>query len=627
MKQFRFYKLLLSAVFFTAYTSFAQQNPSDGFIVSNKDVEKKFEEIAKYFEKDKIDKAVEIGDDLLKNDFNKCDFYYQGEILSVRAGIVRTSNPKEFYEFANQYLNHIKKNNDKYLTLYKQEDLDKLINGIVQDINKFVDENPNLGLAKVNSNPEYGKNSKASGQDILKNDLNKSEDDKIVTLTVTGTGNTKDEARNVGLRNAIELAYTSYVSSKTEILNDELVKDEIITVASGNILNYKILKEDLLNNTYHNTMEVTVSVNKLISYAQGKGVTVEFSGSLFGAEMKQQKLNEEAESKAVENICFVFDQLLRNCFDYSVEVSEPILDKDTYIVNYHVTSTTNQNFTSAIDFLVSNLKALSMKLPEIEKYRKVQKVIYRVGLLGLETSTNIGYNDGNYRFNYEVLAGNQPVHERQKVRESGDCALEDVEDYIYFRSEGSVIALMNLLIKANRYPYLFKVKSNISEVYPTVKSWQLDKNSFPLSLIGVSNYLDYGNNYSSSKRSFDLLFEQDALTGNFLVSNEMYFSATIQEYKNYFNGNGKWSSKQNMEATEKNKYLPKIPNISHFRNIPHDGYCQSNFPKADKNCFILDVLLLSKIKSYKYVSQYTNRYTLDELEKISKIEVVPIRED
>jgi hypothetical protein len=56
--------------------------------------------------------------------------------------------------------------------------------------------------------------------------------DKTVTLVVSGQGKTQDEARQVALRSAIEQAFGAFISSKTEILNDNLVKDEIVSVAN-----------------------------------------------------------------------------------------------------------------------------------------------------------------------------------------------------------------------------------------------------------------------------------------------------------------------------------------------------------------------------------------------------------
>lgn len=59
-----------------------------------------------------------------------------------------------------------------------------------------------------------------------------------VTLTVSSDGATKGDAVKAALRSAIEQAYGTFVSANTSILNDSLVQDEIVTVASGNIKGY-----------------------------------------------------------------------------------------------------------------------------------------------------------------------------------------------------------------------------------------------------------------------------------------------------------------------------------------------------------------------------------------------------
>lgn len=59
-----------------------------------------------------------------------------------------------------------------------------------------------------------------------------------INLTVTADGSTKDEAIKNALRMAVEQTYGVFVSSNAEFLNDELVRDDIATVSSGNIRKY-----------------------------------------------------------------------------------------------------------------------------------------------------------------------------------------------------------------------------------------------------------------------------------------------------------------------------------------------------------------------------------------------------
>lgn len=69
-----------------------------------------------------------------------------------------------------------------------------------------------------------------------------------VTLTVLGTGCTEEEATNIALRSAVEQSFGAFVSANTTILNDRLVKDEIVSLSKGNIKNYDKLSVSSLPN-------------------------------------------------------------------------------------------------------------------------------------------------------------------------------------------------------------------------------------------------------------------------------------------------------------------------------------------------------------------------------------------
>ncbi len=129
-------------------------------------------------------------------------------------------------------------------------------------------------------------------------------------VTVTATANDNIEAKNLALRSAVEQAFGSYISSNTEILNDQLIKDEIISISSGNIDSIHVISENKLGDGRTSvTLLAVVSVNKLVTFCESKGYKVEFKGGLFSANLKQQKLNEMAELNAIENIC---EDLLEN---------------------------------------------------------------------------------------------------------------------------------------------------------------------------------------------------------------------------------------------------------------------------------------------------------------------------
>jgi hypothetical protein len=74
----------------------------------------------------------------------------------------------------------------------------------------------------------------------------KAGENKTVTLITSGQGKTQDEAKQNALRNAIEQAFGAFISSHTEVVNDNLVKDEIISISNGNIQKYEIISESAL---------------------------------------------------------------------------------------------------------------------------------------------------------------------------------------------------------------------------------------------------------------------------------------------------------------------------------------------------------------------------------------------
>ena len=103
--------------------------------------------------------------------------------------------------------------------------------------------------------------------------------DTKARVTVTATANDNIEAKNIALRSAIEQAFGAYISSNTEILNDELIKDEITSISSGNIDSIHIISENKLGDGRTSvTLLAVVSVNKLANFCESQGYKVDFKG-------------------------------------------------------------------------------------------------------------------------------------------------------------------------------------------------------------------------------------------------------------------------------------------------------------------------------------------------------------
>ena len=216
--------------------------------------------------------------------------------------------------------------------------------------------------------------------------------ENTVTLKTTGSAETKEKAVQYALRSAIEQAFGAFISSNTEILNDELVADEITSVASGNIEKYEILSETVNEEgaSWFVTANVVVSVGKLTEFVQAKGVEVEVKGGLFAINIKQKQLNSDGEYKAILDMLKPFHEAMLNAYDYELEVGQPVA-KDQENKNWKVTlkvlANANKNLESAMKIIKATLSSLSLTTEELTEYKKLNKEAFPVfiGLVGQET--------------------------------------------------------------------------------------------------------------------------------------------------------------------------------------------------------------------------------------------------
>ena len=201
-----------------------------------------------------------------------------------------------------------------------------------------------------------------------------------VTLTVSSDGPTKEEATKNALRSAIEQAYGTFVSANTTILNDELVKDEIVTIANGNIKSYEeIFSTAMPDGTQFVTLKTTVSVSKLISYAQSKGAETEFAGATFGMNLRLQEMNKENEKKVLDNLLTQIKAMMPYVYDRTLEVKDPAFVEysDSLLqIEFIITETPNRNMFSIKDLIDTTLKSISLSENEIQQYQDLNIPMY-----------------------------------------------------------------------------------------------------------------------------------------------------------------------------------------------------------------------------------------------------------
>lgn len=335
---------------------------------------------------------------LLNKEFGELDEITQLSCLSINANCYFALNDfKTAYDKYTLLLKFIKS------TKIEIPNKDEYVVGVIKFMGDLKSKIPQNGGATSDSKIVLNVNSTSKTETTetkVAETAAPASNDKTVTLTVSGNGTTLEEAKLNALRSAIEQAFGAFVSSKTEILNDNLIKDEIVSVTNGNIQKYDVVSQiEIPNNGYAMTLNATVSIEKLTSFAQSKGVIVEFKGGMFAQNIKLQKLNERAEEISVKNLCQASFEILLNSIDYNLISNQPSLigkngsqyhydlknglfikeyNPDDYQIEFKVDAKSNNNLLLFYENFKKTISALAMDDSEKLNYEKLNKQIIKI---------------------------------------------------------------------------------------------------------------------------------------------------------------------------------------------------------------------------------------------------------
>jgi hypothetical protein len=207
-----------------------------------------------------------------------------------------------------------------------------------------------------------------------------------VSINVSSTGITEEAAKSSALRLAIEQAFGTFVSSRSEILNDSLVEDQIVSISNGNIKKFEVLSSLYLadQKVYLITVNATVSLDKLASFVQSKGYNdVSFDGGGFAMNLKIQRFNETSEKTAISNLLEQGLLISENIFDRELKIGSPILESEVnstipkYKIKLSVSTKLNQNWNEYYEYFKKTLLKISMSNEEQVTYTELNKKIYR----------------------------------------------------------------------------------------------------------------------------------------------------------------------------------------------------------------------------------------------------------
>lgn len=384
-----------------------------------------------------------------------------------------------------------------------------------------------------------------------------------VELISSSDGKTKDEAIKNALRAAIEQTYGTFVSSKTQILNDEIVRDEIITVSSGNVKEYEIIDEQSKTNGYFVTLRAVVSVGKLIKYTQSKGGETELAGATFAMNVKLRQLQLRNEQKVLDNMLTQLSEMAPNMFDYSIRASEP-KDKgnNQYEVILTVSAVGNKTAEAMWNLFYGTIKSLAVAhvtdarpgvmgkvdfIRDEEEYKKIRKNGYG----GAISLCNYKY-DGN--------------------------AFKPFYEYYYLRVDNNVVNRALSII--NESAKNFKIKSNFEPIVNAVSYKSNDDSRWHQELTQCRALNDLNREYDDSQRKRSRFNDNIFMNGN-------------KGFKQY---------------QKKRKEL-----MEYYQKMADDGYQKCQEVSGGR-------LWPNKVGSYLTFT-FSKPYSLDEIEKLSKFSV------
>lgn len=429
------------------------------------------------------------------------------------------------------------------------------------------------------------------------------QDDKTVTLVASGQGKTQDEAKQNALRSAIEQAFGTFISSKTEILNDNLVKDEIVSVANGNIQKFEIISEvQIPNGVYATSLKATVSVTKLTSFVESKGVTIEFKGSLFAFNVNQQILNEKNEIKAIEDLCNVITKLSDASFEYSIKASDPVAvnaSNDKWRIPMYISVSANNNLFSIATYINQTLKGLSLSIDEANNYIKLGKKVYPISFAANEKEYN----------------------------------------YILLRTEKGVSNLISQLYYFNHSIQNFKISNGLSEWkiidYPNNLKYIYDY-GFRIFIKRGNNGSDY-NAYCKSSVFYTHCHNQfNCNVGRVLELQEVNGGncgfRPILDYSQWIKTTTKWNgtSYANLTGVDINNFQTELTNntsnVGRWNTADVYFVDQFSFVKRFNNAQSGVIISFIGIKPQNEIVRfyYEDIKSLEEINKISEYKVTPI---
>jgi len=230
--------------------------------------------------------------------------------------------------------------------------------------------------------------------------------DYSTSITVFGTSEKYEEAKNMALKNACEQAYGVFLSSKSSLLNDDIIGDDLTTISNGIVKSYDVVsKEQYPDGRWGVVLNVNVSIQNLSTFLQSRGESVSFNGGLITFNIKQKFLKEQAELRIISDMFSMLNEIMQKSFDYTLENSLPksikdLCNQDKWELTIKINARANSNIDICGDIFVKTFNAVSLGYDEIKDYQSMNMKTY--GFVFEYKNSQHNYTLRNYE-TYDVV--------------------------------------------------------------------------------------------------------------------------------------------------------------------------------------------------------------------------------
>jgi hypothetical protein len=252
---------------------------------------------------------------------------------------------------------------------------------------------------------------------------NKSE----VSIITIGSAKNLNDAKQEALRSAAKQVFSTFISSETELFKEQLVADQIPLISNGIIKSFLVLNESQLpNGRWAVTVRAIISLDKLASIVNAKGIALEINEGMSYFNIKQQLLKEQCEINAINEMVGLLHEAMQISFDYVIKSGEPkSLDADNKkrAIPLEVKVISNKNLNFCENYCIKTLTALSLSTEEVNRYESLNKKVFPV-----------------------------------------DIVYNNIPKTFYLRKENSINAINTLNYNWDFYTRLFTVQSGLDEI-------------------------------------------------------------------------------------------------------------------------------------------------------------------